>query len=518
MDQFKKPERKSYSNPIEAYNETFNPLEIIKGSKVYDAQKKDIVIGDEVAFQYDRKKNAYITQAPNKMNLELPEGEALSPFQLLTHLRFKNKYLHALNYVIYEHFEHEIPYIRVGTNYFKLVKKKNQYGVNTDILKIWNKESIKDDYGASFLNRIHKFDDFTVHPDNVHYEPIVGGHWNLYEPFPHKPHPEPVSVADIPQTAYFIQHVFGEQQELGYRYFKLLYEYPKQILPVLVLVSKERATGKTSFLNWLDIIFANNYTQISPEDLHNSFNSQYAYKNIIGIDEAVIDRISAVEKIKSIATARTILVNQKMIAQYRIPFYGKFIITTNRESDFMRIDNEEIRFWIRKLDTIPDDKMRSDFFERLIAEVPCFLRYLQDMDTPDFSKSRMVFTREEINNSLLETVKRESRSSLYKDLFIHVQEYFDNNSSLDSFQATLSDIKTQWFAHDNRISSSYIKKVLEEEMHIEKSSDKPIRYQPIYGDPSGFGQKVGRPYTFNRADFSPDLLQPETEKFEQHPF
>ncbi len=268
----------------------------------------------------------------------------------------------------------------------------------------------------------------------------------------------------------------------------------------------------------MDIIFANNYTQISPEDLHSSFNSQYAYKNIIGIDEAVIDRISAVEKIKSIATARTILVNQKMIAQYRIPFYGKFIITTNRESDFMRIDNEEIRFWIRKLDTIPDDKMRSDFFERLIAEVPCFLRYLQDMDTPDFSKSRMVFTREEINNPLLETVKRESRSSLYKDLFIHIQEYFDNNGSVESFQATLSDIKTQWFAHDNRISSSYIKKVLEEEMHIEKSSDKPIRYQPIYGDPSGFGQKVGRPYTFNRADFSPDLLQGEKQESTQSPF
>ena len=518
MDQFKKPERKSYSNPIEAYNETFNPLEIVKGSKIYDVQKKDIVVGDEIAFKYDHKQNKYITQAPDKLNLDLPEGEILSPFQLITHIRFKNKYPAALNFVNYEFFEKDIPYIRVGTNYFKLIKKKNQYGVQIDIIKPWSKETIKDDYGAKFLSRIHKFDDFTVVPDNVHYEPIIDGLWNLYEPFPHTPYTDPVSISDIPQTAYFMQHVFGEQQELGYRYFKILYEYPKQILPVLVLISKERATGKSSFLNWMDIIFSNNYTQVSPEDLGGDFNSHYAYKNIIGIDEAVINRVSTVEKIKSIATAKTIVYNEKKLSQYRIPFYGKFIITTNRETDFMRIDDEEIRFWVRKLDSIPEDKMRADFFDRLITEVPYFLRYLQDIDTPDFSKSRMVFTSKEINNSLLEKVKKESRSSLYKDLFIHIEEYFDNNSGINSFQATLNDIKTKWFANDNRISSSYIKKVLEEEMGIEKESDKPVRYQPIDGDPSGFGQKVGRPYTFNRAYFSPDLLQGEKQESSQSPF
>src|SRR5690606_903370 len=52
--------------------------------------------------------------------------------------------------------------------------------------------------------------------------------------------------------------------------------------------------------------------------------------------------------------------------------------TTNREKDFMRIDSEEIRFWVRKLDSIPSDKMTEDFYDRLKAEVPKFLRYLVD--------------------------------------------------------------------------------------------------------------------------------------------
>jgi len=334
----------------------------------------------------------------------------------------------------------------------------------------------------------------------VNYEPIVKGHWNLYEPFPHKPHPQPVSVTDMPQTYSFMCHIFGEQIELGWKYLKVLYERPKQILPVLVLVSKERATGKSSFLNWMDIIFGNNYTQISPEDLHSAFNSQYAYRNIIGIDEAVIDKQSAVEKIKSVVTAKTILVNQKMIAQYRIPFYGKIIITTNKETDFMRVDEEEVRFWVRKLSLVPEDQMTESFFDNLLSEVPLLLRYLSDLPEIDYSKSRMVFTAKELTNDLLDSVKKESRSTLFKELEILIQEYFDSNEEADSFQASLSDIKRAWFDRDSRITSSYIKKVIEEEMGINKKEEKPVYYKsPLYG--SETSGKTGRPYTFKRLQF-----------------
>ena len=94
---------------------------------------------------------------------------------------------------------------------------------------------------------------------------------------------------------------------------KLLYEHPCQILPVLSLVSTERETGKTTFLNYIQMLFGENSTLINPSDLTSSFNDAYATKNIIMIDETVIEKQNVVEKLKSLATAKTISVSQKFL-------------------------------------------------------------------------------------------------------------------------------------------------------------------------------------------------------------
>jgi len=52
------------------------------------------------------------------------------------------------------------------------------------------------------------------------------------------------------------------------------------------------------------MIFGDNFIQINPEDLSSQFNSSYASKNIIAIDETVIEKSHASEKLKSIATAK----------------------------------------------------------------------------------------------------------------------------------------------------------------------------------------------------------------------
>lgn len=501
MDKFKKEAFKVGANPVDLFN---TPVEgvaeyICRGSKLYEPapDSRDICTKDgKEAFSYVN--GAYTCETGN---LGFEKGARYTPFQLLTAIRFRGSYRAAIQMIELDFMRRDVPYIRVGVNYFKKIQKVNPWGVTTTELKVWNKDTIKDDFGSGFLELCHQFDDFTIEPDNRNYQEVVGGMWNLYEPFPHKPHPDPVSIEEIPTTAYFMAHIFGEQVDLGYQYMKVLYERPKQILPVLVLVSKERQTGKTSFLNWLDIIFANNFTVVAPEDLNSAFNSQYAYKNIIGIDEAVIDRKSAVEKIKSIATAKTILVNQKMIAQYRIPFYGKIVITTNREKDFMRIDSEEIRFWVRKLDSIPSDKMTEDFYDRLKAEVPKFLRYLIDSIDVEYGRSRMVFTYEEIQNEFLEEVKKDSRSGLHKDLELHIREWFIANPTETELYARLKDIKDHWFQYNANVTPSYIKKVLTDEMGYETQPYN--RYRMM-----GAGETYpGAPYRFVREDFVTEELE-----------
>lgn len=59
-----------------------------------------------------------------------------------------------------------------------------------------------------------------------------------------------------------IHHIFGEQFELGMDYMQLLNAKPTQKLPILLLVSEERDTGKTTFLNFLKAVFEDNVTFI----------------------------------------------------------------------------------------------------------------------------------------------------------------------------------------------------------------------------------------------------------------
>ena len=46
-------------------------------------------------------------------------------------------------------------------------------------------------------------------------------------------------------------HIFGDQYELGLDYLQILYTMPQQKLPILLLVSEERNTGKSTILNFL---------------------------------------------------------------------------------------------------------------------------------------------------------------------------------------------------------------------------------------------------------------------------
>ena len=61
-------------------------------------------------------------------------------------------------------------------------------------------------------------------------------------------------------------------------YLQLLYLQPIQKLPILLLVSEERNTGKSTFLNFLKALFQNNVTFNTNEDFRSQFNSDWAGK------------------------------------------------------------------------------------------------------------------------------------------------------------------------------------------------------------------------------------------------
>lgn len=484
---------KEYNNPIDFFNKYGDFLSLFP-EKYFSVIDKETVSDLRIKMPNHKTGVDPTHELKNEFVLDLINHERLTKFEALTIFRFKNNYKDAMNYVEYRVLKKQVPFIRVGTDYFKIIHKTNRYNVSCKKIKSWKKDEIREDYGKELLKDIPKFDDFTILPNNKFYKEFEGNCYNLYSAFPHKK----IEKGNFTHVDNLMHHIFGEHVDLGYKYMKILYENPEQILPVLVLVSTERQTGKTTFLNFLEILFADNYVMIAPTDLNNQFNHLYATKNIIAIDETVIDKQASVEKLKTIATQKSMMVNQKNISQYVIPFFGKVVIATNKVTDFMRIDEEEIRFWVRRIN--PLQTLNTNIEKCITKEIPQFLYYLENLPEIDFKNSRMVFTHEDIRTEDLEAVMVESHSGLRKELQIFIENYFMINNDTE-FYATAIDIKTRFFNHDNQISNHYIYKVLNKELKL-KISDKLIRYTSF----DNVEKKVGKPFLFKKVDFLPESV------------
>jgi len=382
-------------------------------------------------------------------------------------------------------------YLRIGCDYYKIVYMQDRYVKSKKILKPWKKSEILQDLKIKDLSPIPKYDGFIMVPDNISYQSVINGtFYNLYSPFPHKPH-----EGNVEASLCMVKHIFGDQYALGLEYMQCLYQFPKQALPILVLVSKKRQTGKTTFLNWLNAIFGDNMVIVQNNDILSDFNAVYSLKNVIAVDETLIEKSSVTERLKSIATAKKMIVNAKYVSQYSVDFYGKLILCSNKEIDLIKIDHEEVRFWIRKIE--PPEVDDPDYETKLISEIPAFLYFLNQQQ-PLKIRSRMVFLPEEIATKELADIKYTSQSNLCKEIIEIFTHFFENDAShLDSVYAAPVDIKERFFESNKNVSSSQISAVLKQEMQLAPSQSSK-RYIPFIADPT----KTGRFYKFERSAFT----------------
>lgn len=152
-------------------------------------------------------------------------------------------------------------YIRVAVILYKIVRRPLISGDFVEEKVVWNYEALRQDYGKNNLPQIEKYDGFCIIPDHVNYQKVHGTYLNQYEPIPHSP-----ELGEFPHIQSFLLHIFGDQIELGLDYLQLLYTRPTQMLPILLLVSNERCTGKTTFLRFLKMTFGKNATFNTNED------------------------------------------------------------------------------------------------------------------------------------------------------------------------------------------------------------------------------------------------------------
>lgn len=378
-------------------------------------------------------------------------------------------------------------FIRVGNTYLKLITKLDKFGNTSTVLSTIARQTLIDDNGKSFLKQVKKYDAFCNVPNNLNLKVEIAGNRNLYEPLQHRQNPgEWVTIEK------FIHHIFGNQYEIGLDYLQILYLNPCQLLPVLCLVSVENCTGKTTFGNFFIMIFGANACMIGSKELTSDFNASFATKLVITVDESRIAR-GDMDRIKMMATASTIHLRRMHTDHQSIDFFGKIILLSNNERDFINASENDQRFWIRKLAPVTFD---PTFESRLKSEIPAFLHFLQFRQLSTPKASRMHFAPELLETDELKAVRQESKGWIVKEIKEGLTGYMLDNEIAEC-QCTTKDIKNFLFDRDNRIGLSDIRKSIFDDLGLEPSKN-TIRYR--FPDTSNISSKVGKPYLFYLKD------------------
>lgn len=318
-----------------------------------------------------------------------------------------------------------LPYLRVGTTYYKIIERPQISGDKITSLVKWSRETIVQDHGKKIIYDIPKYDGFCCIPNHLKYQKTIENFYNIYNEIPHQPSVSRVSVDEIPFSISFLQHIFGNQVDLGLDYLKILLENPTQILPILCLVSKERATGKTTFLKWLKEIFGLNMTYIKGDAFGSQFNSDWASMLLIAIDEVFFDRKEITERLKYLSTTNKDKLENKGKDREEIDFFGKFILCSNNEDNFIQIDENEIRFWVLKINPIKLEN--TEFLQNLISEIPQFLNFLIHRKFHSEKKSRMWFSPDEIKTKALQKLVFKNGNKLEAKMVELLYEFFESN-------------------------------------------------------------------------------------------
>jgi hypothetical protein len=388
----------------------------------------------------------------------------------------------------------ENEYIRIGTVYYKNVRKPLTNGSTCDFMVPWSVECIRQDHGKSFLATIKRYDGFCFVPAHLDYQRDIGNFYNRYQPFEHIPAP-----GNCCRTLLFLNHVFGEQLDLGLDYLKILLFYPVQVLPILSLVSRERNTGKTTFLNFMKAIFGDNMTINSNEDFRSNFNAEWAHKLIIAVDETLLDRKEDSERIKALSTSRYYKVEAKGVDRQEIEFFGKFILCSNNEDNFINIDPAEIRFWVRKLPVLVNDN--KNLLQELKKEIPAFLQYLIERPFSTQPATRMWFRAEQLSTAALKRVKRYNKSKLETEMALVLLTILDSREEEEGISFCLADMQA-WLQKKGfrNYDSNSIKSVLQDGWKLKPVSNSLTYLQYRLGGDGNIyeSQQKGRFYTMTK--------------------
>jgi len=162
----------------------------------------------------------------------------------------------------------------------------------------------------------------------------------------------------------FIDHVYASCEtklEADYLldWFAFKIQYPEQMIGTMVILSGRQGCGKTIVCDIVrEIMGRHNAVKMGMDQLTSQFNSQYANKLLIDVEEYNPGNSKMLkdlrEKVKNLVTSETMLVNSKGLPAYENPAFHSIVATTNsktpedisfdnRRMTFLRFDNPNLK-------------------------------------------------------------------------------------------------------------------------------------------------------------------------------
>lgn len=310
--------------------------------------------------------------------------------------------------------------LRIGGRWFK---KAIDPVTHQEALFDITPKMIIDDEGKEIGNLILKMAPKYLAQTNIpshldYHESIDNGYgelfYNIYKPLSHTP-----TEGEWQHIEKLLRHIFQEQYEMGLDYLQILYEQPLHPLPVLLLVSNETGTGKSTFCKFLNAVFCENALPLTPEIVESRFNSYWIGKLLGYIEEQADDsneRKKQNAKVKNIVTAETLPAEKKGKDPTLAFNFLKILICSNDECTPVKIDPNDTRYWVRKVPALSKKEEGTDILDECKKEIPFFLYFLQNRQKRNERKNRLWFDPDEMHTDAWRKIVRHSQSSLEQEL------------------------------------------------------------------------------------------------------
>lgn len=177
------------------------------------------------------------------------------------------------------------------------------------------------------------------------------------------------------------------------------------------------------------------------------------------VDEVLLNKREDSERLKKLSTTYRYKMEAKGQDREEVSFFAKFVLCSNNEYLPVIIDAGETRYWVRKIDRLQSDD--TDFLQKLKAEIPAFLHFLQHRTLYTEKESRMWFAPSLLHTEALRKIIRSNRNRLeieMHELILDIMESVDT----DSFSFCYGDILLLLAQSQIKAERHQVRKVLQE--------------------------------------------------------